>query len=79
MPEAERPALEELAARVTELELLFTHLQQTVQDLNESLLLHARQAERLSGQITRLTSDLSSLSAGPPAERNPLDERPPHY
>jgi uncharacterized coiled-coil protein SlyX len=73
------PTLAELAERVTQLEVLFMHLQQTTQDLNQVLLAQSRQTDRLASQLTQLTADYRSLSPGPPQERNPLDERPPHY
>lgn len=69
----------DLAARVTELEMLFTHLQQTVQELNGVLLEQGRSLDQLSAQLARLASEYAALSANPPVERNPLDERPPHY
>lgn len=73
------PPPADLAARVTELEMLFTHLQQTVQELNGVVLEQGRLLDRLTVQLNRLAGDYAALAANPAAERNPLDERPPHY
>ncbi len=79
MNATEVPTPAELAARITELEVLFTHLQKTIQELNQVILQQARQADRLAARLSQLTADYGTLSSGPPVERNPLEERPPHY
>ena len=73
------PTIAELSARVTELEVLFTHLQKTIQELNQVILQQGRQTDRLATQLSQLSADYGTLAAGPPVERNPMEERPPHY
>ena len=79
MHASQTPNPAELTTRTTELEVLFTHLQKTMQELNQVILQQGRQLDRLQAQMTQLTADYRAVSAGPPLERNPLEERPPHY
>ena len=76
MDETQSKALE---ARVTELEMLFTHLQRTVQDLNEVVLDQKGQIERLEDRLDRVTVALETLSHQRTEHRSIEEERPPHY
>ena len=76
----ETPAqLERLGERVTQLEVLLTHLQQTVQDLNEVALEQSRGIDRLAAVVAGMKAHYASMSTSAPAERDPDQERPPHY
>jgi uncharacterized coiled-coil protein SlyX len=72
------PDLALVTARVTELEILLTHLQQTVDQLHEVVLRQTGETARLTERLSGLQAQYSTLTA-PAAERDPLGERPPHY
>ena len=61
-----------LAGRVTELETLFTHLQRSVQDLDQVVLDQQKQIDALRGQLARLSRRLDQLAqATPEGEEGP--------
>lgn len=63
---------------MTELELLFTHLQHELQQMNEVIIEQHREIAGLHEKIQELTNQVHSLEE--PAEvRNPELEKPPHY
>lgn len=68
-----------LIGRVTELESLFTHLQQTIKDLNQVVLDQQRQLDATERQLSRILRDVMSLSAGVAEPRTAEEEKPPHY
>jgi SlyX protein len=68
-----------LSARMTELEGLFTHLQRTVQELDQVVLAQQRRIEVLEAQVLRLAAGLEALSGSSEPPRTMEDERPPHY
>jgi SlyX protein len=74
-----KPSDERLAARVTELETLCTHLQRTVGELDEVVLAQQRQIDALVRSYERLAAGVESISAQPTAPLKPEDEKPPHY
>jgi uncharacterized coiled-coil protein SlyX len=67
---------EHLFRRVTELEMLFTHLQRTVQDLDKAILDQQKQIDGLRGELSRIMATLDQLAEMTVESR---DERPPHY
>jgi uncharacterized coiled-coil protein SlyX len=71
--------LTSLSARMTELEGLFTHLQRTVQDLDQAVLAQHRRLEILETRLLRLAAGLDALSGPSEPPRTLEDERPPHY
>ena len=72
--------LTRLAARVTELEVLLTHMQRTLHDLDAVALDQQRQLDKLAQQLARMTLDMNTLQTGSGGEvRSPEDEKPPHY
>ena len=74
-----RDRMDELAARVTELEELFTHQQQTVKDLNLVVTEQYRKIDLLESRLRGMAEKMSTLSE-PEAERRTLeDDKPPHY
>ena len=67
---------EHLFRRVTELEVLFTHLQRSVQDLDKVILDQQKQIDSLRGELARIMGTLDQLTEMTVDGR---DERPPHY
>ncbi len=49
-------ALPDLAERITNLEMLFTHLERTLADLNTVLLEHGRRLDELHARFERMQS-----------------------
>ena len=68
--------VEHLFRRVTELEVLFTHLQRNVQDLDKVILDQQKQITGLRGELARIMASLDQLTEMTVDVR---DERPPHY
>lgn len=66
-------------ARIVSLEELFTHLQQTTQELSDEILLQRRRLDKLTHESTRLTAQLEEVVAHLEEDRKPEDEKPPHY
>jgi uncharacterized coiled-coil protein SlyX len=65
--------------RLTNLEILFTHLEQRVQALNEVLLEATQRLDNLERR-TRAMADLQQLLEARLNEpRDPAAEKPPHY
>ena len=71
--------LSKLSERVTELEMLLTHMQRTMHDLDLVALDQQKQIAKLAQQLSRLTLDISRLQSGGNEVRSPEDEKPPHY
>lgn len=67
-----------LANRVTELEILVTHLQRDMHALHDVVLEQQKQIEMLNGTLKRVDHRLGTLEEGE-SERDPSEERPPHY
>ena len=62
--------------RLTQVEMLLSHLQHDVDKLNEALIAQQSQIEDLEQKIVKLTSIVETLPEEP---RDPAEERPPHY
>ena len=71
--------LQQLSSRQTDLEVLVTHLQRTVQVLDEVIREQQGTIEVLRARIERLDADLGQLRDVTSIERKPEDEKPPHY
>jgi uncharacterized coiled-coil protein SlyX len=71
--------LESLASRQTDLEMLVTHLQQTVQALDEVIRRQHDSLDVLQSRLARLEGDVGQLRDTTTVERRPEDEKPPHY
>ncbi len=63
--------------RLVALELLVTHLESDLGALNSAIIDQQKQIDALQRVISRLESRLSQL--GDHDQRDPGDERPPHY
>jgi uncharacterized coiled-coil protein SlyX len=71
--------LERLQTRVMELEILCTHLERLIGDLNGVVLDQQKQLEVLRLKLTETSAQLTELSAPPGEAPKPEDEKPPHY
>ena len=77
MSPSDRDQPERIAARVAELELLFTHLQRMVEELNGVILTQQRRLDAMELQLDRATRSMQSLEGI--AQQRPEEENPPHY
>ncbi|MFU1913644.1 SlyX family protein [Bordetella avium] len=68
---------QELAARVTELEIKLGFAEDLLDRLNLLVFEQQKQIEAMAGQIGHLRNQQSDGSGGP--WRSLFDERPPHY
>ncbi len=68
-----------LAERVTTLEMVVTHLERTIHDLDEALRAQGKQLDLVERTLTQLRSEVGVLREGPPEVRSPEEEKPPHY
>jgi SlyX protein len=65
--------------RLTELETLFTHMQRTIQELDQVVIDQARRIDLLEREMRLLSSDLRTVRDATREPRRPEDELPPHY
>lgn len=66
--------------RLSDLELVITFLQRTLEELNEVVLQQQRQIERQEKELAVLKSGLQGLADSiVEVPRRPEDEKPPHY
>ena len=68
-----------LIQRVDALEMLVTHLERTIQDLDETIRAQHKQLDQYERKLAMLTLDVGVLREGPAEVRSPEDEKPPHY
>jgi uncharacterized coiled-coil protein SlyX len=68
-----------LLDRVVELEVLLTHLQRTLVDLDQVVLSQQKQIEGLERTVARLHTEFDVLANPSQEARSPEDEKPPHY
>jgi len=72
------PQDNELADRVQKLESELAYIQHDFEAQDETILLHTKQIKKLENSISKLLSKIELLKDGA-EERDPLDEKPPHY
>ena len=72
-------SMDRLDARITKLEELLTHLQRTVDELNEAVLQVQKRLDVVAGEAARLGREVLQLSDVREEVRSPAEERPPHY
>jgi len=65
--------------RIQELEFVVTHLQKTVEDLNNGLLLQQKTIDVLCRQLEQAKSDVRSMLGADNSPRTAADDKPPHY
>ena len=68
----------EIESRLVRVESTMAHLQHDIEQLNEALTDHFRRLQSFEDRFTRIEHNLESLADGA-EERNPEDEKPPHY
>ena len=68
-----------LPDRVTALEMLVTHLERTVHDLDEALRAQGKHLDGVERTLAQLRLEVGVLREGPPEVRSPEEEKPPHY
>ncbi|MEX2114877.1 MAG: SlyX family protein [Pirellulales bacterium] len=73
------PTTHQLHARVVELEVLFTHLQRTLADLDQVALAQQKQIAKLERAVASLRGELDGLAGAAQEARTPEEEKPPHY
>ncbi|HEY1786347.1 MAG TPA: SlyX family protein [Pirellulales bacterium] len=71
--------LAHLADRLVRLETVVTHLEQTIQDLDQVVLSQAKQLDATNRRIEALTHQMSQAREAAAEVRKPEDEKPPHY
>jgi uncharacterized coiled-coil protein SlyX len=76
--EPDVPSRASIEARVAELESLYTHLQQTIDELNSVVVRHERRVHTLEQSISQLAGRVTSLADALPGEEE-LEPPPPHY
>lgn len=67
-----------LMDRLIRIETSLAHLQHDVDALNSSLTSQFRRLTEMDARFNRIEHDLLHLQE-PPTQRDPQDERPPHY
>jgi uncharacterized coiled-coil protein SlyX len=73
------PSFKKSEARIDELEFVVTHLQKTIDALNEAVLLQQKRIDSLSRQIDQAKVVVQSVLHGDTAPRTLADDKPPHY
>lgn len=64
--------------RLERIESVLAHLQHDIDQLNSSLTEHFRRLQSFESRFKRIEHELESLAEGP-EERDPEQEKPPHY
>ena len=79
MNPAEESTTAGLCGRIETLEILVTHLERTITDLNGVILAQQKSIDALERQLGRLTTDFNTAQSAQQEVRKPEDEIPPHY
>jgi uncharacterized coiled-coil protein SlyX len=72
-------SIDQLAERVTKLEILLTHLERRVQELHDVLLETSRRHDEFERAMRRLADRQRELDDRLVEPRDPAAEKPPHY
>lgn len=70
---------QELAERVTELEIKASYADDLLDQLNMTVFRQQQQIERLVAEVVQLREQSRSATQAGTAARDPRDELPPHY
>ena len=65
--------------RLVELEVLFTHLQKSITDLDEVVVDQSRRIDQLQRELKILAGDVRLVRDASREPRRPEEEIPPHY
>jgi len=71
--------MKDLEVRLTELEFVVTHLQRTIQDLNEVIIDQGKRIDTLQRETRLIASDIRQVRESSREPRRAEDEIPPHY
>lgn len=74
----DRSAMPPTEDRVTNVELLLTHLQHDLDQLSQVVFRQQAELDALRKELTTLDSRVGTLTEGPET-RDPQAEKPPHY
>ena len=64
--------------RLVRLETLLAHLQQDIEQINESLMYQLTRLQEMDQRFIRVEHELEQLNQ-PAERRDPQEEQPPHY
>ena len=70
--------MSDLNERLERIESVLAHLQHDIDQLNASLTEHFRRLQRFETRFQRIEHEIESLSDNP-ENRDPEQEKPPHY
>ena len=62
-----------MEARLTTLEIRYTHLERQVEEINQLLFEQQKAIDRLTREVANLRASTGGVEGGPP------NEQPPHY
>ncbi|MDA1053550.1 MAG: SlyX family protein [Planctomycetota bacterium] len=71
--------MEPLQRRIVQLEELFSHQEHLVHQLNEAVVQLRKELTRVEAKCAEQESRIRSFAEHQMTERDPLDEKPPHY
>jgi len=77
--ERESKIATDLEKRINDLESTVAHQQREYGVLNQVVIEQAQTMEKLARRLTALESNLESVQSQVADDRDPLDEKPPHY
>jgi len=66
-----------MEARLIEIEIKLSYAEDTLEVLNRTVFRQQEQIDRLQQLVIRLSNQLQDMA--PPEQRDPGEERPPHY
>ena len=64
--------------RLNNVESALAHLQKDFDALNDSILVYAKQFEKIHGLLDQMSEQIRDSKLAEPSA-DPLDEKPPHY
>lgn len=70
---------EALQRRIVRLEEIFSHQEHLVQQLNEAVVQLRQEVVRVDARCQEQERRIRSFAENQEAERDPLEEKPPHY
>ena len=78
-PSGTPAASPDLGARVVQLEMLLTHFEHLLDELNGVIVGQEKRIAALEGRLEGLRTELAGVRGALTEERKPEDEKPPHY
>ncbi|MEO1939923.1 SlyX family protein [Candidatus Thioglobus sp.] len=65
--------------KITELEEKFSHLDHSVEELNDVIFRQTQKIDKLEAMIKHLSTQLEQLNDEQKGDTQVIDDRPPHY